>query len=81
MRRLVLPLSLALLSACSKPPAAPEAAGGGGAPPPMPVQLLQVQAQAVPVLLEAVGQLEGLREVEVRARVGGILEQQLFQSS
>ena len=79
MRRLVLPLSLALLSACSKQQSAPEAAGGGGAPLPMPVQLLQVQAQAVPVLLEAVGQLEGLREVEVRARVGGILEQQLFQ--
>lgn len=76
MRRLALSLSLALLAACSKPEAP---AAGGGTPPPMPVQLLRVQAQTVPVLLETVGQLEGLREVEVRARVGGILEQQLFQ--
>ena len=45
----------------------------------MPVTVLQVAAEKVPVSLDTVGQAEGSREVEIRARVNGILEKRLFQ--
>ncbi len=58
-----------LLSACDK-----GAPAGAGAPPPVvPAKLLQVTPQKVPIAIEAVGQVAGSKEVEVRARVGGIL--------
>jgi membrane fusion protein (multidrug efflux system) len=47
--------------------------------PPMPVSLLAVQPQKVPVTIDVVATLEGLREVEVRARVAGTLMQQLYR--
>jgi membrane fusion protein (multidrug efflux system) len=46
--------------------------------PPMPVTVRSVQLQTVPVLVDAVGQAEGSKEVEVRARVGGLIERQLY---
>lgn len=52
--------------------------GAGGAMPPMPVTVQKMEAQRVPVVLEAVGQAEGSREVEVRARVSGILEKRAY---
>jgi len=64
------------LSGCARKDAAP---GQGAAPPPMPVTVVKVSQQRVPVSLEAVGQAEGSREVEIRARVNGILEKRLFQ--
>jgi membrane fusion protein (multidrug efflux system) len=42
------------------------------------VSAIQVAPRDVPVSFEAVGRAEGSREVQVRARVAGILEQQLF---
>ncbi|HUQ28882.1 MAG TPA: efflux RND transporter periplasmic adaptor subunit [Usitatibacter sp.] len=45
----------------------------------MPVTIVKVAQRKVPVSLEAVGQAEGSREVEIRARVNGILEKRLFQ--
>jgi len=48
------------------------------APQAVPVVVKEVQLQRVPIALEAVGQAEGSREVEVRARVSGILEKRLF---
>lgn len=51
---------------------------GAGAPPAIPVTVQQAQLQRVPIALEAVGQAEGSREVEIRARVSGILEKRLF---
>ena len=47
--------------------------------PPMPVSVVQASISKVPVVVEAVGTLEGLKEVEVRARVAGTLQQQLFR--
>ena len=44
----------------------------------MPVTVERVEPRRVPIALEAVGQAEGSREVEVRARVSGILEKRLF---
>jgi membrane fusion protein (multidrug efflux system) len=67
-----------LLAACGRP-ADPAAAAGGGAPPAMPVAVRGMVQQTVPVLIEAVGQAEGSREVEVRARVGGLIERQQYQ--
>ncbi len=48
------------------------------AAPPIPVAVKRVEPERVPVVLEAVGQAEGSREVEVRARVSGILEKRLY---
>ena len=66
--------------------AVPLAACGPGAPPPGPApapgavqaKIVQVQPQRVPVRLDLVGQTEGSKEVEVRARVSGILLKRLF---
>ncbi len=57
----------------------PGAPGAGGPPPAMPVSVVEAQPRRVPVTIEAVGQTEGSREVEVRARVTGVLQQQLFR--
>jgi len=58
---------------------APGGPGAGGPPPAMPVTAITVQPQRVPLLIETVGQAEGSREIEVRARVTGILERRLFK--
>jgi membrane fusion protein (multidrug efflux system) len=50
----------------------------GAAPPPVQVTTLRAVARPVPVVVEAVGQAEGSREVEIRARVTGILEKRLY---
>jgi membrane fusion protein (multidrug efflux system) len=62
------------LAACNKGDAQQAAA----APPAVPVSAVQVVPHEVPVAFEAVGRTEGSREVQVRARVAGILEQQLY---
>ena len=69
----------ALISGCERPAEAPAGGPPGGAMPPMPVTLVQVEPRKLPVTIEAVGTLEGLREVEVRSRVGGTLQQQLYR--
>lgn len=43
------------------------------APPPIEVGVVDVEPRALPLKLEYPGQLKGVREVEVRARVSGIL--------
>jgi membrane fusion protein (multidrug efflux system) len=45
----------------------------------MPVTAIEVQPQPVPVTVEAVGQTEGSREVEIRARVSGVLQRQFHR--
>jgi membrane fusion protein (multidrug efflux system) len=74
-------IGVLLLAACGKQPADPAgkgAQGAGGPPPAMPVTVQKVSLERVPIALDAVGQAEGSREVEVRARVGGILEKRLY---
>ena len=63
-----------VLAACSNGEAQQTAA----AAPAVPVATLAVALREVPISFEAVGRAEGSREVQVRARVNGILEQQLF---
>ena len=45
----------------------------------MPVTIVQVSTQTVPEIIEAVGQTEGSKDVEVRSRVSGILEKTLYR--
>ncbi len=79
--RLTLPalaLSAALLTACS----GKEQAAGGPPPggmPALPVTVLTMQPTTVETSVEAVAQTEGAREVEIRARVGGILTKRLYE--
>lgn len=79
--RLALPalaVSLVLLSACSG-----KEQGAGGPPaggmPPMPVTAVEMQPTRAETSVEAVAQTEGAREVEVRARVGGILVKRVYE--
>jgi membrane fusion protein (multidrug efflux system) len=69
---------LLLLAACSGKEAAGPGTPGAGAPPPLPVAAVQVHTQDVPIALEAVGQAAGSREVQIRARVSGILEKRQY---
>lgn len=57
---------------------AQEHGGMMGFPPPE-VSVVTLSPQDVPVTREYVGQTIGAREVEIRARVTGILEQRLYQ--
>jgi membrane fusion protein, multidrug efflux system len=72
--RLALPalLLLSALASCSQQPA-PQSM------PPIEVGALEVKPQALALTLEHAAQLRGVREVEVRARVSGILQKRLYQ--
>lgn len=74
MNKVVAPLLLAplLLTACNHQDAPPQAA--------LPeVSVQAVVAQDVPITPEFVGQTESSRQVEIRARVNGFLEQRLYR--
>jgi membrane fusion protein (multidrug efflux system) len=45
---------------------------------PIPVTAQQVATRSVPIVLEAVGRTEGSKEVEIRARVSGIVQKRLY---
>lgn len=49
------------------------------APAAVAVSAVQVEPRTVPVTFEAVGRTEGSREVQVRARIAGIVEAQLYR--
>ncbi len=69
-----------LLAGCDRAPAQGGPGGGAGGPPPaMPVTVVEARPQQLPAGIETVATLEGQREVEVRARVGGVLLKQLFR--
>ena len=70
--------ALALFNGCSKNGQAAGPGGPGGSMPPMPVTVMEVQPQHVPILIEEVGQTEGSKDIEVHARVTGILTKQLY---
>lgn len=70
-----LALASFVLAACGRGEGDAKAAA---APPPLAVTVVEAAERRVPVALEAVGQAEGSREVEIRARVNGILERRLY---
>ena len=63
------------VAGCKKPESAPPP--GAGMPPPE-VAVVVAQPRDIPVSYEYVGQIAGVREVEVRSRVSGILEKWNF---
>lgn len=63
------------IGGCSRGDTAPAPA----APPPLPVAVQRAAPVNVPLTVEAVAQTEGAREIEVRARVGGILEKRVYE--
>ncbi|MGH7531720.1 MAG: efflux RND transporter periplasmic adaptor subunit, partial [Gemmatimonadales bacterium] len=68
----LLTVGVALLAGC----------GHGGAPqggfPPAQVSVVTVQPRSIPESFEFPGQVEPYREVQVRARVSGIIEERPF---
>jgi membrane fusion protein (multidrug efflux system) len=63
----VITAALTLLAACAEKKEAPP-------PPPPDVEVAQVIQRDVPVYIEAIGQTRGSQEVEIRARIEGVLE-------
>ena len=63
-----------LIAACGK-----SQAPGGFAPPPAEVTTVTVASKDFPVAFEHVAQTVGSKDVEVRARVTGIVEKRLYQ--
>ncbi len=76
--RVLLALTLtALFSGCGKEVASnnpPTTLGMA-----MPVTAVEIQPQHAPLIIEAVGQAEGSKEIEVRARVSGLLTRQHYR--
>ena len=68
----------ALLAGCGQS-AAPPAAGAGAAPPPVEVGVVTVTQGSVGLMTELPGRTEASRVAQVRARVAGILQRQLFR--
>ena len=66
------------LCGCGKDAGTPSASATPG-PPTVGVAVLKVAPQRVPIVFNAVGQTEGAKQVEVRARVSGILQKQLYK--
>jgi membrane fusion protein (multidrug efflux system) len=67
---------LGCLAACGKDAAAPAATAA--APAAISVRMLTVEPRKVPIRFDIVGQVEGSKQVEVRARVSGILQKQFY---
>ncbi len=66
----------ALLGACSREGGVGAAAPS--APQPVQVHVVKVEPTSVPISFDVVGQVEGSKQVEVRARVSGILIKQFY---
>jgi membrane fusion protein (multidrug efflux system) len=71
--RALLVVAAFALAACGKQAAAPQA------PPPPEVGVLKVEARATPLSIDIVGDIRAFREVELRPRVSGVVEKQMFR--
>ena len=80
MRNLLIIAAALAVAGCSQGDAKQKDAKGEAkdAPPAVAVTALDVALREVPVAFESVGRAEGSREVQVRARVNGILERQMY---
>jgi len=55
-----------------------QTAAGGGETPPQAVKVLELQPRDLPIEFEYVGRLEASREIEIRPRITGLIEERLF---
>jgi membrane fusion protein (multidrug efflux system) len=76
MRIVLMLAALAVLAGCGQGEAQDKKAA---APVAVPVTTIEVAPKAVPISFDAVGRTEGSRDVQVRARVAGIIEAQLYR--
>ena len=67
-----------VVAACSEGDAKQGGGKAASAPAALPVSVVEAALREVPISFEAVGRTEGSREVQIRARVAGILEKQLY---
>ena len=67
---------MVVLAACGRNAAAPAPTAAVSAP--VAVHMVTVEPRKVPIRFDIVGQVEGSKQVEVRARVSGILQKQLY---
>jgi membrane fusion protein (multidrug efflux system) len=76
MKKPLAPIALLALfiSGCNSSAKAPSAA-----PAAVPARVVEVQPRSVPIVVDGVGQVEGSKEVEVRARVAGTLKSTLYK--
>ena len=74
--KLILAITAIVLAGCSQGDARQQKKAD--APATVTVAAIEVAPQAVPVSFEAVGRTEGSREVQVRSRIAGILEKQMY---
>ncbi len=72
---IAIPAVALLASGCNSRGAAPAAASQA----PVAAKVIEVQPRSVPIVVEGVGQVEGSKEVEVRARVAGTLKRTLYK--
>lgn len=75
---LVTVLSTALLVGCGSGADA-QAPGGPAGGQPAPVPVVEVKTEQLDLVYEYPAQIAGLREVEIRARVAGIIERRMFE--
>lgn len=66
-------ITLSVLAGCGERDGAPGADGS-----PLPVTTVSAAPRPLPLVIETVGRAEGSKEIEVRARVSGILEKQIY---
>src|SRR5690349_24126 len=79
IRSLLIPLLALVVSACGQSNGSEKKGGGPGMGfPPPEVNVITVAPRTLPLTLEYVGQTAGSREVEVRARVSGIILKRNF---
>ena len=76
--RITVVATLAALAVSACGPSAPQGGGFHGFPPAQ-VVTQTMAPRSIPVAFEYVGQTYGSKDVEVRARVNGIVEKRLFQ--
>jgi len=74
---LIFPLAFAL-TGCNQQGDVTGGQGPGETMPALPVTVIEAHVQSVPVTIEEVGQVEGSKDVEVRARVSGFLTRQRY---
>lgn len=68
---------LLALTACNPP--SNSSAGNAAAPPPAQVSVMTLTPRDVPISFEYTGQISGSNEVELHARVNGVIQKRLFE--